>query len=96
MTPTMARKTSFILTLLLAAAVHAGHAEQEAPRRFRAKVDLITVDVTAVDSAGRPVEDLRPRDFTVRVDGHTRSVVSADFIRSIARRDRRRRDPSTP
>ena len=77
----MTRKNPVILALLLAAAVDAGHAEQEAPQRFRAAVDLITVDVTAVDSGGRPVEDLRPRDFTVRVDGQTRSVVSADFIR---------------
>jgi VWFA-related protein len=81
MTPRMVRKTPCILALLLTAVAHAGHAEQEAPQRFRAGVDLLTVDVTAVDSRGRPVEDLRPRDFTVRVDGQPRPVVSADFIR---------------
>ena len=76
----MARKTSFIVTLLLAAAVRAGHAEQDAPQRFRARVDLITIEV-AIDSKGKPVEDLRPGDFTVKVDGKPRSVVSADLIR---------------
>ena len=77
----MTRGTPFILTLLLAAAVRAGLAEQEAPQRFRARVDLITVDVAAVDAKGRPVEDLRPRDFTVTVGGKPRSIVSADLIR---------------
>jgi VWFA-related protein len=76
----MTRGTPFILTLLLAAAVRAGPAEQEAPQRFRAGVDLITVDVAAVDAKGRPVEDLRPRDFTVTVGGKQRSVVSADLL----------------
>jgi VWFA-related protein len=77
----MTRKTSFILTVLLASVVHAGHAEQNAPQRFRARVDLITVDVAAVDAKGKPVEDLRRADFTVKVDGKPRSVVSADFVR---------------
>jgi VWFA-related protein len=77
----MARKSPFILTLLLAAVVRAGPAEQDAPQRFRARVDLITVDVAAVDSKGKPVEDLRPRDFTVKVDGKPRPVVSADLLR---------------
>ena len=77
----MVRKTPFILTLLLAAVVRAGHAEQDAPQRFRARVDLITLDVAAVDSKGKAVADLRPADFTVKVNGKPRSVVSADLIR---------------
>jgi VWFA-related protein len=77
----MARQTSLLLPALLAAFVHAGHAEQDAPQRFRARVDLITVDVAAVDSQGRPVDGLRPGDFTVKVNGKPRSVVSADLIR---------------
>jgi hypothetical protein len=46
----------------------AGHAAQEPPRSsqpFQTRVDLITIDVAAVDGRGRPVEDLRARDFTV-------------------------------
>src|SRR5688572_24021441 len=77
----MTRRTPFILALLLAAVVRPGQAEQEAPQRFRARIDLITVDVAAVDSTGKPVENLRPGDFTVRVDGKPRSVVTADLIR---------------
>src|SRR5688572_29921854 len=77
----MKRTNTFFVTLLLASVVRAGHAEQDAPQRFRARVDLITVEVTAVDSKGKPVEDLRPGDFTVKVDGTARSVVSADLVR---------------
>ena len=54
-------------------------AAQEPPR-FRAGVDLITLDVTAVDARGRPVEDLTTRDFTVKVDGKERDVVSAELV----------------
>src|SRR5207253_3097527 len=38
-------------------------------------------DVTAVDKQGKPVEDLKPSDFTARVDGRTRPVVSAQFVK---------------
>ena len=48
---------------------------------FRSRVDLITLDVSAVDNEGRPVADLGPGEFTVKVDGKSRRVVSAQFIR---------------
>ena len=62
----------------------AGHAAQEPPRSsqaFQTRIDLITVDVAAVDGKGRPVEDLRARDFTVKVDGKARDVVSAELVK---------------
>ena len=60
----------------------AGHAAQDSqPQRFRAGVDLITIDVGAVDGKGRPVEDLKPGDFTVKVDGKARPTVSAQLIK---------------
>jgi hypothetical protein len=68
-----------VLTLWTAA----GRAEQEAPRSsqaFQTRIDLITVDVAAVDEKGRPVADLRPRDFAVKVDGKARDIVSAEFV----------------
>ncbi len=70
--------------VLLAATVHAGHAAQNAQRPtdvFRGKVDLITIDVAAVDAKGRPVEDLKPGDFIVKVDGKQRPAVSAELIK---------------
>ena len=77
---------------LLALALASGHA-QDQPQRFRSKIDLLTVDVAAVDAKGRPVEDLRPGDFVVKVDGKLRSgfVRRADQSRS-----RRAGKPSRP
>jgi VWFA-related protein len=54
---------------------------QEPQSLFRAGVDLIAVDVAAVDSKGRPVGDLKPGDFVVKVDGKARPVVSAELIK---------------
>ena len=62
----------------------AGHAAQEQPRpsqAFQTRIDLITVDVAAVDGKGRPVEDLRARDFAVTVDGKSRDDVSAELVK---------------
>ena len=52
---------------------------QETPV-FRGGVDLVAVDVSVVDPAGRPVRGLEPEDFTLEVDGEPRRIVSADFV----------------
>ena len=70
----------FVCASLISALVVLGHAAQDAPQRFRAGVDLITIDVSAVDAKGRPVEDLKPGDFVVKVDGKPRPTVSAELI----------------
>src|SRR6185503_3196489 len=70
--------------VMLAALARVGHAAQDAQRPadvFRGRVDLITIDVSALDSKDKPVEDLRARDFTVTINGKVRSVVSAELIR---------------
>lgn len=33
---------------------------------FRSRVDLVTVDVSALDREGRPIQGLGPDDFTAR------------------------------
>lgn len=48
---------------------------------FSSRVELLTVDVSALAEDGTPIEGLSPSDFTVRVDGVARRVVSADFLR---------------
>ncbi len=50
---------------------------------FRGGVDLLTVDATVVDSSGRQVTDLQPTEFTVEVDGSSRPVVSAEYIKLV-------------
>src|SRR5688572_9716058 len=49
---------------------------------FRAGVDLVTVDVTVLDRNGRPIEDLKPEDFTVKIDGTSRRVVAAELVKA--------------
>jgi VWFA-related protein len=44
-------------------------------------VELVSVDVAVVDRNGRPVEDLRAPEFTVKIDGEARRVVSAELVR---------------
>ena len=70
--------------VMLAALARVGHAAQDAQRPadvFRGRVDLITIDVSAFDSKDKPVEDLRARDFTVKINGKVRPVVSAELIK---------------
>ena len=77
---------------LVAAAVLAGVTSfvqaQEAPAppapqtpTFRSGVDLVTVDVGVIDQTGNPIDDLRPPDFIVKIDGQARRVVSANLVR---------------
>lgn len=54
--------------------------DAQGPPTFRARVELITADVTVVDGDGRPVKDLGPADFTVRVGGDPRTIVSVQFV----------------
>ena len=65
------------LSVLLATASLTGGAQQPT---FRSSVDLVTVDVTAIDGQGRPMADLTPDQFVVSVDGAQRRVVAAQFV----------------
>jgi VWFA-related protein len=53
---------------------------QQAPPVFRARVDLVTVDVAVVDKDGKPVTHLAPGDFTITAGARPRRVVSADYV----------------
>lgn len=50
------------------------------PPVFASGVELVALDVGVVDEGGRPVPDLRPEEFEVRVRGKARRVVTAEFI----------------
>lgn len=54
----------------------------EAAPTFRAGVDLVTVDVSVLDRNGRPIEDLKPEDFTVKIDGTSRRVMAAELVKA--------------
>ena len=70
-----------VLVALVSLLIASGRAQDSQPQRFRGGVDLIAIDVSAVDSRGRPVEDLKPGDFVVKVDGKVRPTVSAELVR---------------
>src|SRR5205823_9119118 len=53
---------------------------QPQPPKFQSSVEVMPVDVTVVDDHGKPVRDLTPADFNVRVDGTPRRVVSAEWL----------------
>jgi VWFA-related protein len=56
-------------------------AQQPPPNpSFQASVEVTPLDVSVVDDRGKPLTDLTPADFTVRIDGAPRRVVSAEWI----------------
>ncbi len=70
-------------TLLALTQVLHGQAPQPpAQPVFRAGIELVTVDVTALDSNGRQVTDLTAADFQIDIDGDRRQVSSAEYVRS--------------
>src|SRR6478609_8867640 len=73
----------FALAISLSATVAAAQAQdpQQPPPTFRSGVDVITVDVGAVDGRGQPVTDLHAPEFSVKIDGQARRVVSADLVK---------------
>ncbi len=79
------RGATFGLTLLAALAAAAqdpapqGSPTQKTPV-FEVGVDLVAVDVSVVDSQGRPVLGLAPEDFELEVDGHPRVVASTEYL----------------
>ena len=50
------------------------------PQTFRSSVDLVPVDVNVIDRTGRPIADLTAQDFSLKVDGKSRRIASAQFI----------------
>ena len=72
-----------LAAILLAAPVAAQGQSDTSTQQptFRTGVDVITVDVGAVDSRGQPVTDLHAPEFTVKIDGQARRVVSADLVK---------------
>lgn len=57
--------------------------QQTAPQPvFRSGVETLPVDVTVVNGRGEPIRDLIASDFTVRLDGRPRRVLSAQWVPS--------------
>ena len=74
------RLVSLAVVFVLAAAAQQP-ATQSSGQRFKSSVDVVQVDVSAVDGNGRPIPDLTAKDFVLRVDGRSRPIVAAQFVK---------------
>ena len=77
--PSVFRLNRRATTAVLAVAIGAALGAQQLPT-FRSSVDVTAIDVVVVDNAGRPITDLSPGDFRVRVDGRERRIVTARWV----------------
>ena len=81
------RMQLFVLVAVMAAGASSVIAQDQAPPpgaqgpTFRTGVDLITIDVGVVDGRGNPVADLGAAEFSVKIDGEARRVVSAELVK---------------
>lgn len=73
---------ALLLTGLLLASVSAGQEPPEEGFGDSITVALDTLTVRVVDNAGRPIPDLGPEDFRVRVRGREIPVTAVDWVSS--------------
>jgi VWFA-related protein len=71
-----------LMTLALGTPAAAQQIQQPA---FQSRADVIPVDASVLDGRGQPVQDLAAADFSVRIDGQPRRVISAEWIPLTAR-----------
>jgi VWFA-related protein len=64
---------------LAALAIQSPEPARQRPR-FTSSIDVVQVDVSAIDSSGRPIRDLTAADFELTVDGRPRPIASAQFV----------------
>jgi VWFA-related protein len=74
----MKLRLAVVTSLALAAPLGARQSQQ--PTVFRGGVNIVTLDVTAVDKDGKPVRGLTAADFVVTLEGQQRPVQTVDFI----------------
>src|SRR5215831_4747250 len=68
---------AFGLFIALATVLRAQDAQTPA---FRAGVEAVPIDVVVVDDRGQPIRDLIAADFTIRIDGRQRRVISTQWV----------------
>src|SRR3954468_9961094 len=80
------RARSRLVLTALCAALSGPAAGQQAPATFRSNREVLTVNASVRDASGRPVTDLQPTDFSVRIDGEPRRILVARMFGSDAGR----------
>ena len=81
------RSTSSLLAVVAISSVGIGLgrtviAQTQPPQepRFQTSVEVTSLDISVVDDRGQADPGLTPADFTVRVDGNPRRVVTAEWV----------------
>jgi VWFA-related protein len=72
-----------VVRLILASAIVVALAGSHAPapdQPIKSSIDIVRVDVNAVNGSGQPVPDLTIEDFDLRVDGRGRAITSVQFV----------------
>jgi VWFA-related protein len=72
--------TTSIVGAVLCAVALVTAARQQNPTVFRTTINIVALDVTAVDKDGRPVKGLKASDFVVTLDGQARAVQTVDYV----------------
>jgi hypothetical protein len=73
-----ARNTVLSLTALICSATI--HGQQQPVQTFRSGRELLTIDTSVRAAGGKPVTDLQASDFTVRIDGQPRPVLTVQVF----------------
>ena len=82
-----AQRNSLALAVAALALVYATRLAAQNPQeppRFKSSVEVTPLDVTVVDEKGQPLSGLKPEDFSVKIDGNARKVVSAEWVSLVA------------
>jgi VWFA-related protein len=79
------RETRILIVLCVLGALcgssSAAQQQQPPPKpSFQSSVEVTSLDVTVVDDKGKPIPNLTPADFAVRIDGNPRRVVTAEWV----------------
>ena len=62
------------------AVLAAQQSAQPAQTTFKSGVDLILIEATVLDKDGRPIADLRAKEFSIKIGGKARTIAAAEYI----------------
>src|SRR3954470_6748953 len=71
------RDLSAVLAVCAAAAPLLIARQQQPAETFRSGREILTINASVRDASGRPLSDLQPSEFSVRIDGEPRRVLTA-------------------
>jgi hypothetical protein len=69
-------KNTIVVAAVMLVCLRSVASSQQAPT-FRSGLEILTVEASVRDAAGRPITDLQPSDFVVSIDGQPRRVLNA-------------------